>query len=61
MLLESADYEVRLFSSADALVESSLTERDYVQVEARQQISQRFANPPIVIQDKDDVVSWLHS
>ena len=40
---------------------SSRAERDHVHVEARQQISQRFANPPIVIHDKDDVVSWLHS
>ena len=40
---------------------SSRTERDHVQVEARQQVSQRFANPPVIIHDKDDMVLRHHS
>ena len=37
------------------------TKRDHVQVEGRQQLGQRLANPPVIIDDKHDTVGRVHS
>ena len=35
--------------------------RDHMQIESRQQLGQRFANPTVIIHDKHDMVSRIHS